>query len=639
MAWWPRRARWAVLALALAVATTGVTAAVVLGGPVLAPTRGSQAAATALRPFDGCNQLRQWYAQAAREEVTAWGLGPPIYPYLMVGDFGVATPTAARADNGEAADAVGTGATGTNVQEAGVDEPDLAKTDGSLVVLLDGPDLVVVDAAGDEPEELARLALPAGTHAHDLLLVDDRVVVLGSGHLRDGTRRVGWFVPPYTAQDAYTTLTTVDIADPADPQLVGTEQMTGELVSARQHDGVVRVVLSTTPDLPFVTPGHGRTHHEALVANRQLVRESPPRAWLPARTTSGGDLAEGINRDDVTRLLPCSAVQHPETSAGLGTLSVLTVDPQAPEDRAATGLTADGSLVYASTDRLYVATTEGGWDDWGRDLTDTGGTATSTEVHAFDVAGDTTTYVASGEVPGAVPDQWAFSEHEGLLRVATMRGSTWSPSETQVIVLEETDGELVEVGSVGGMGRHETIRAVRWFGDVAVIVTFRQVDPLYTLDLSDPTDPQLVGELKIPGFSEYLHPVGDGLLLGIGQDASRSGITQGAQVSTFDVRDLAAPERLSTLDLHAYQASVETDSRAFGYLPDLRLALVSTYGGNGGAGLSVVRIGSDGALSLADSLTGLPGRADRVRALPLSDGRVAVVAGGGVTEVMALPTD
>ena len=130
------------------------------------------------------------------------------------------------------------------------------------------------------------------------------------------------------------------------------------------------------------------------------------------------------------------------------------------------------------------------------------------------------------------------------------------------------DQELVEVGSVGELGLGEQIYAVRFLGDVGYVVTFRQVDPLYSIDLSDPSNPVTRGELKIPGFSSYLHPVDDNLLLGIGQDATDEGRTLGTQVSVFDVSDLDNPTRLHqwTFEFDENSSSyseVEYDHRAF----------------------------------------------------------------------------
>jgi hypothetical protein len=131
------------------------------------------------------------------------------------------------------------------------------------------------------------------------------------------------------------------------------------------------------------------------------------------------------------------------------------------------------------------------------------------------------------------------------------------------------------------MGEGEQIYAVRFLGDVGYVVTFEQTDPLYTLDLSDPADPRVVGELKIPGYSAYLHPLGDGLLLGVGQDATDEGVRLGAQVSLFDVSDPANPERIDTFALGDGTSEVEWDHHAFLWWADADLAVLPTQSWGG----------------------------------------------------------
>ena len=621
-----RRATWAGLGLSAVglVAAVGVTTALVVGAPAVSPTQGTTAQAVELERFGSCAEVRRWYAAAALDRVSAWGFGGPPFAHFGFEDglesFGAAAAT--RVQSLRAADPVANGATGTNVQEAGVDEPDLAKTDGELLVLLDGISLVLADATGREPDELARLTLPNG-RPEELLLVDDRVLVFGSS-------------------GRTTTITTVDITDPLAPAVVADEGVDGKVVSARDHDGTVRLVVSSTPRLDFVTPRGTTSVKEARATNRQIVRDARAIDWLPTRTAAGGDLDEREQGGDTTRLVRCADVRHPDKDSGLGTVSVLTIDPSDPGGYETTAVTADGSMVYASDDRLYVAAKLGGWDVWwgwrrGSALDRVAAPRRSvTEIHAFAVAGADTTYAASGRVAGTAPDRWAFSEHEGLLRVATMVGNDWSPRASAVTVLEESAGDLRTVGRVGGMGERETIRAVRWFGDLAVLVTFRQVDPLYTVDLSDPSDPRVLGELKIPGFSEYLHPVGADLLLGVGQDANRRGRSEGAQVSTFDLSDRSAPTRLAALDLDAGHSPVERDSRAFTYLPADRLALIPIAHWRKQPAVAVVRVTAAGTLTRVDTVAA-SGSADSLRALPLADGRIAVVGGGEALKLVALP--
>jgi hypothetical protein len=620
---------------AVSLAAGGLVAGV---ATVIGATPGSAPPAVAdeLTPFDDCEQLRSWYVDTALPHVTAWGWdtdGPIMYDVMPMPDATRAAEAPAAEAPAVETDAVANGPTGTNLQEIDVDEPDLAKTDGELVALIRGGNLVVYDASGDQPSETGRVQLADHLRVTELLLVGDHAVLLGSA-----TTPTMFVDPPigvpedepasrgYGAQppEARTTITTVDLTDPSAPSVQRTETMHGELVTAREHDGMVRVVTTWLPDFDFVQPLTGLTPKQALAKNRALVRGATAADWLPSSRIDGAATEE---------LLFCADVRHPERPAGVGTISVVTMDPAEPETRTATGVAAEGNLTYSSSDRLYVATADDGWSDWAWGVGDRVDDPT-TDIHAFDVTGDETTYVASGEVSGRVEDRWAFSEDAGLLRVASTTGQSWQPDETRVTILEERAGALEPIGSVGGMGKGEHVEAVRWFGDIAVVVTFRQIDPLYTLDLSDPTDPLVMGELKIPGFSAYLHPLDDDLLLGVGQGGSRFGILNGSQVSTFDLGDLATPSRLDQLGLGRGRTSaVESDSRAFSYLPDERLAFVPTTSWRTGDSLEVVRIDTDGTLSPATSIE-LPGWSGDARALPLDDGRVAVVAAGDLVQIV-----
>src|SRR5690606_3548238 len=204
---------------------------------------------------------------------------------------------------------------------------------------------------------------------------------------------------------------------------------------------------------------------------------------------------------------------------------------------------AAGSMVYANTEHTYVATQR--WIDWAVVDSDSAFEGHKTLIHRFDTPADgELAYVASGEVDGFLLNQFAMDEHEGHLRVASTSSPSWwgggSDSISQVTVLATEGDQLEEVGRVDGLGETETIHAVRFMGPIGYVVTFRQVDPLYVIDLADPTAPEAVGELKIPGFSAYLHPVADGLLLGVGQDADEeTGATEGPHVSLFGVPEPA----------------------------------------------------------------------------------------------------
>ncbi len=613
-----RRRTWAGLAVG---ATATLTATALLNG-VVGPSGGvlhdellTPAAAAELEPFSGCEELRQWYVDAALPHVSAWGLGGgPV----MTAELDAATAARETAP-ATPEDAVGNGPTGTNVQEAGVDEPDVAKTDGSLVAHVRGRHLLLTDASGGEPRRLSSLRLPRTMGGTELLLVGEHLVVLG-------TAGGGWggpvpvdVMPGRSIPWAPTTRAlVVDVSDPGAPRVEHDATFDGSLLSARQYGDVVRLVVSTsTPAIDFVQPRRGRTAREAREENRRRVRESDIEDWLPTVESDGSS----------SPLVACGDVAHPRYSSGYGTVTVVSLDPADPGVRRTTAVTTSSDLVYSSTDRLYLTTSPWGW--W---AAGTRGRAPSTAVHAFALDGMETSYVATGAVPGQLRDRWSLSEYDGRLRVATALGrDPWNPKENAVVVLEETGPDLVEVGRVGRMGIREQIQSVRWFGDVAVVVTFRQVDPLYTLDLSDPTAPRVVGALKIPGFSSYLHPVGGDLLLGLGQDAGRRGDPRGAQAAVFDLADLADPRRVATVAFGRHtQFTAAWDPRAFTYLPDRRTALATLYDWDGRTRVVELVVGADGRLTRGTSHAVRGWDGSTTRALPLEDGRVALVTRGTV---------
>src|SRR5262249_3897907 len=192
-----------------------------------------------------------------------------------------------------------------------------------------------------------------------------------------------------------------------------------------------------------------------------------------------------------------------------------------------------------------------------------------TGIYKFDISGTgRPVYEASGSVPGWLlgssgTAQYSLSAWNGALRVATTTYGTFTTgyeggpcsgcsapaNVSAVYVLEQSGDQLVIVGKAGQLGVGEQIYAVRFVGPVGYVETFRQTDPLYTLDLSDPAQPRVVGQLPLTGYSAYLYPIDAGHLIGVGQSVNAYGETAGTQISLFDVSDLGPPVRLATYDL------------------------------------------------------------------------------------------
>ena len=466
-----------------------------------------------LKAFTSCHQLVTYATRHALVPPVPSGPDTPVGTPIPIGSGEApAAPVPAPAAGG----AEGDDTSGTNTQEAGVGEPDSVKTDGTTVFVLANGKLHAVDARGGAPQLLGVLDL--GTFAADrMFLRDGKVLALGAGPA--GTR-----------------FTEIDVRDPAHMTILRTQDVDGYLVDARRVGRGARVVVASTPDAIY-----------APVEDRGEAGD-----WLPTSTFK----SRVTGRKTVRKAVRCRAVRRPASFGGSGVLTVYTVDMDAGLPAAdADAIVTSGDLVYASPTSLYVATQR-----WGGDTFEPG-----TMLHRFDISAPAATrYAASGFVPGTLLNQFAMSEQDGVLRAASTRfGQTM---ESLVTTLSERDGFLVKRGQVGGLGQGERIYAVRFMGDAGYVVTFRQTDPLYTLDLADPDAPRVVGELKIPGYSAYLHPVGEGMLLGVGQDADPdTGRVTGLQLSLFDVSDLAHPQRLQKQSLgERFSHSVaEFDHHAF----------------------------------------------------------------------------
>ena len=213
-------------------------------------------------------------------------------------------------------------------------------------------------------------------------------------------------------------------------------------------------------------------------------------------------------------------------------------------------------------------------DDNARQVADDNFTS---QIHGFSIDGDAPEYRASGSVRGHLLNQFAMSEYQGVLRVATTDGSIWTDnndSESFVTTFEVDGNDLRELGQVGDMGQGEQIFAVRFVGDTAYVVTFRQTDPFYTVDLSDPANPVVLGELKITGFSGQLHPVGADHVIGIGQEATEEGRQTGAKVTLFDVSDLSNPIDVANWTVDNAWSDAQWDHRAFLWWPQEELAVL-----------------------------------------------------------------
>ena len=530
--------------------------------------------AVGLRNFDSCDSVLDYYIENALERVGAYGL-EGTDPYR---GFPTEIDNAVLKDSAVSSASVSSRTepsfSSTNVQVAGVDEADLVKTDGRFIYsVMDSPNLLRIVEANNGVLTMSS-SLDVGFQPSEMLLHEDMLLLVAAE----------WRVGPVTR------IAQVNISDRAAPEVVADLSVDGVYNGARLSGGTARFVITSNPvGIEWEYPsGNGlRAEQDAIEANRELVRNSTLGNWLPAYVLNTADRENA----EWGQLVDCFNVLAPEIFSGLNTLSIVVFDLSSSIEKwSASSVVAEGDIVYATADSVYVSTSR--WVDWAavsdNDMRSESATH-STLIHKFDTASTSRpVYEASGQVPGFLLNQFSMDEYEGDLRVAVTASPSWwwsDESESHVTVLRPRGNLLEEIGSVGGLGEGERIFSVRFMGPDAYVVTFRQVDPLYALDLSDPSNPEVLGQLKIPGFSSYLHPVGDDLLLGVGQDASLEGRVEGLQVSLFDVSDPTNPVRVAQLrPLEGdggepnYSGSwVENDHRAFVFYDGLALIPYWSY--------------------------------------------------------------
>lgn len=592
--------------------------------------------------------------------------------------MGDADGASRAADTG--GDATGGGFDATNVQEVGVDEPDLVERIGEdLVVVGTEGALRVVDTSSGVPVQRGTLQVQEqwGGDLGLLSVGPGRIAVLSQVDrpVRDVAgsmiRPGGW---------STTVVTLVDVGDPDAPRELSTMEVEGWLVDARAVGGVLRLaVRSEGPQVDVSAMGQfdadrdidfdTATEQDFVEYERRYQEEYEQRMATALEQLQPTDWQPHVSVDGRTRpLVDCDDIGFPTSFSGLGTLTLAAVDTTDGTLRLddAEAIVTGGETLYATTERVVIATSR--WDvdplptepvdpepapeptflpddeapapppvepeplpvepeplpgpttdplpdddavevevlpmidpGFGTSMPRFGGGATSTDLHVFDVEGAVVSHVASGNVEGNLINQYAMSIHDGVLRTATTAWDEAGRTESLVTTFRVEGTDLVQLGQVGDLGPDEDIQAVRFMGTTAYVVTFRRTDPLYVVDLSDPRAPRTRGELKIDGYSAYLHPLGAGQLLGVGQDADpESGITRGVQVSTFDVTDPTAPTRIDVDVTPDSNSEVEWEPHAL-TVTDQREAIVpveiwNPNGGQGQLGAIVYRVGPDGQL-------------------------------------------
>lgn len=418
----------------------------------------------------------------------------------------------------DAADTVASAETGmadsmdysqTNLQEAGVDEGDIVKTDGEyLYILRQNGSLAIVQASPETPSavSITDLAGAEDISVHEMYLDGDLLSIILSRYSSSLESDADMY---YTHYGRETVLLTYDISDRAAPVLTGTVTQDGSYEDSRKNGSYIYLFTCYTPVL--------------------------------AETYAESTLIPVINRTKI----PADHAYLPASPSSSSYLVISSMDTGSPSEVLDSKILISGaSNYYVSTGNIYIANEHYNDSFLG----------TTTELIKFRYENGAITGVAAGTVRGYLNNSFSMNEYKGMLRLVTtyygdglnavrdfigdLTGTTYEENWTEHNGLYILDETLHTVGSIEDLAPGEIIRSARFLGDTGYFVTFRQTDPLFSVDLSDPADPRILGELKISGFSSYLHFYGEHLLLGIGYEADEeTGVTSGLKLSMFDISD------------------------------------------------------------------------------------------------------
>ena len=457
---------------------------------------------------------------------------------------GVNEAAAADSASGTGGAAGSGGYSDTNVREEGVGEADTVKTDGTHMYILSGSRVEIVNIASEEMTEVSAVTVDPDSYIRELYVEDNRLAVFYTQSRYTQGDGIDVSAREYTCTDVY------DISDPSAPVKLNTLSQSGVYNTMRVKDGYAYVLSSFYPDTASPRSDAG--------------------AYVPSVQGS---------------TLEADRIFMPEQEMG-SEYTVITAfslaDPQEQTDSRA--VFGSAGLCYVSGENIYV--TESCYDTDDSDVTRTAIRKVAYHDGLLEGAAQT-------KIDGLLNDSFSIDEYNGYLRLVTTISSEngvmpisreSSPAEPDTSnALYVLDGELQLVGEIGDLAPGETVYSARFMGDTGYFVTFRQVDPLFSADLSDPASPQIIGELKIPGFSEYLHPYGEGRLLGIGMDVDEEGVTtEGVKLSMFDISDPGNVTEVSKYILEdKYGTDVSYNYKAVFVDVDKNLFGFRAYGGNG----------------------------------------------------------
>ncbi|PWJ49123.1 beta-propeller domain-containing protein [Faecalicatena contorta] len=444
-----------------------------------------------------------------------------------------------KADSSATNDVSGNGSySDTNIREEGVGEGDIVKTDGKNLYILNGQRIQIVSIEKQEMKQMATIRLEDDQYISEVYVKDEKLIlVYTKTEYEDGKEGYGGTYKQYTVAETY------DVSDTSKPKSIGKITQSGSFYTMRVSGDDVYILSNFYADTAA-----GRTDIGAYIPQVQ-----------------------GKEIDSKNILLPQYVRGNQYTVISTFSLK----DPGEKKDNKA--VFGNAGLVYVSKNNIYVC--EAYYNSAESDVTQTCIRKVAYKDGKLEAVGQT-------RINGTLNDSFSIDEYKGNLRLVTTVSSTGNGSGFPIVLFNEIapaenstkkdtnslyilDEKLNETGKIEGLAEDERVYSARFMGDTGYFVTFKQVDPLFSVDLSNPKKPKIIGELKIPGFSDYLHPYGEGLLLGVGMDVDKTGtMTQGVKLSMFDISN---PKDVKEVQKYILEDSYSTDI-SYNY----KAALVST---------------------------------------------------------------
>ncbi len=475
--------------------------------------------------------------------------------FYGVADEGVASPESAIGGSSTMADDVaGSKNHGTtNTQEEGVDEGDIIKTDGRYLYIVNSgtnAPVSIVDCANGSMKKVTDITLEDGKDASDIYLYNNRLVVIGYCYRQNNQTKTTEDVAGFDMTDCCTVswgdtfVSVYDITDKSAPVKVTEYVQNGNINSSRMI-GSKLYTIST-----YYVNVYGNDYRDVCI---------------PEITVNGA--CEKISADGI-------CVVEGTKSTTYAIITALDVEKEKePQSEAVLG---GCNNLYASSKGLFLS--EYKWDNKAQE---------TTKIYRFDYAEDGVEYKGVGEVPGFINNQFSMSYDGEYFRIATTANKVTTDGDSVSVSVDDRvnnlyilNNDMKIVGKVEDLAKGETIQSVRFVGDMAYVVTFRQTDPLFVIDLSNPENPTVQGELKIPGFSEYLHPIADGLLVGVGADGTLTGANGDCKVSLFDVTNPYEPKETASLSVgngkHLSNTRISINHKLFINLSETEFAVPFT---------------------------------------------------------------